>query len=430
MEGITLEAARTKLLDLVAQVPAREIEQIPLEKALGRVLGTELTAKTSIPPFRKAPYDGYAIVHSEGRSQFTIVATIGAGERYEGKVLEGEAVRIMTGAPVPDDCDTIIMQERCRLCSDDGIPLQQSQVRDVMDPFGYDILVNGVIQKGENIIPEGEECAAGDRLMEAGVVLDAGRLSVAAGLGHRELAVYKQPKVVVLTSGREVVPLTETLQGAQIYNSNLYMLQCLLQEQGVTSFKTHHVSDDPEKLDEEIETIRELAADAELIISTGGVSVGLFDSMPAIYEALGAEKLYDRLFMRPGAASYGGVIRRENGAFTFCLGLSGNPTAAYNTYHLLVFPVLRSLQGRRDILLPVVMLKLGSAIHKKNPFDRYVQGAITCESGEAVFMPNRVFTSSALLGLAHANGMAKLEQGQHSYEVGDLVAVSLLKAHE
>ena len=208
------------------------------------------------------------------------------------------------------------------------------------------------------------------------------------------------------------------------------MLQGLLQEQGVTSFKTHHVSDDPEKLDEEIETIRELAADAELIISTGGVSVGLFDSMPAIYEALGAEKLYDRLFIRPGAASYGGVIRRENGAFTFCLGLSGNPTAAYNTYHLLVFPVLRSLQGRRDILLPVVMLKLGSAIHKKNPFDRYVQGAITCESGEAVFMPNRVFTSSALLGLAHANGMAKLEQGQHSYEVGDLVAVSLLKAHE
>lgn len=430
MEGITVEAARSKLLDLVAQLPPRETENIPLEDALGRVLSTELTAKTSIPPFRKAPYDGYAIVHSEGQSQFTVIATIGAGEKYEGKVLQGEAVRIMTGAPVPDDCDTIVMQERCRLCSDDGIPLQHSQVRDVMEPMGYDILVNGVIEKGENIIPEGEECAEGDILMDGGVLLDAGRMSVAAGLGHRQLPVYKEPKVVVLTSGREVVPLSETLQGAQIYNSNLYMLEGLLKEQGVTGFKAHHVSDDPDKLDEEIETVRQLAADADLIISTGGVSVGLFDSMPAIYEALGAEKLYDRIFMRPGAASYGGVIRRENGGLTFCLGLSGNPTAAYNCYHLLVLPVLRSLQGRRDIMLPVVMLKLGSGIHKKNPFDRYVLGAITCESGEAVFMPNRVFTSSALLGLAHANGMAKLEQGQHNYEEGDLVAVSLLKAHE
>lgn len=410
MEAITVEASQQKWHTELAKRSKQAVEYIPLSQALGRVLAQDLTAQSDMPPFRKSPYDGFVIPHVANQQRFKVIGLIGAGEVYDGPVRAGEAVRIMTGAPIPDDCDTMIMQERC-------------------DFDGEYITVRGKITQGDNIVPQGEECSIGETVIAAGTYLDAGVIAVAVGLGYATVPVYVPLKIVVLTSGREIVPVGEPLTAGKIYNSNLFMLTNLLAEHSFHEVMTYHVSDDPAVLDQEIKVVTELSQQADIIMSTGGVSVGLFDSMPAIYEALGARELYNRVLMRPGAASYGGIIDRGEGKFTLCFGLSGNPTAAYNGFHLLVLPILRFCQGYAVSELMSVSLPLGVAIHKKNPFDRYVQGVITYTEEGATFIPNRVFTSSALLGLAKANGLAKLEQGIHSYDAGDIVPVILLKNH-
>ncbi|WP_295789544.1 molybdopterin molybdotransferase MoeA [uncultured Veillonella sp.] len=407
MKAITVDECQQIWREKLSHRQLQAVEYIPISEALGRVLGEDIVAKTDMPPFRKSPYDGYVIAYSEGQQRFKVVGLIGAGETYDAPVKSDEAVRIMTGAPIPEGCDTMIMQERC-------------------DVEGGYIVVRGEIKQGDNIVPQGEECATGDVIIKAGAPLDAGAIAVAAGLGYATIAVYKPLTVLVLTSGREVVALDKPLGAGQIYNSNQFMLTNLLASYGFSIVKTYHVSDDPALLDSEIETVRSLSEDVDVIMSTGGVSVGLFDSMPAIYKALGAEELYTRMLMRPGAASFGGLIQKDT-HYTLCFGLSGNPTAAYNGFHLLALPILKLCQGYSVCDTLIVPIRLGSTIHKKNPFDRYVQGVITYDEKGAQFTPNRVFTSSALLGLAQANGLAKLDQGKHSYEAGETVPVMILK---
>lgn len=404
MESISIAEARACWADVLS-MQRRNIEIVPVTAALGRVLAEPVMARTAMPPFRKSPYDGYAISYEPNRQEFLVIGTIGAGEVFSRPVARGEAVRIMTGAPLPADCDTVIMQERCQR-------------------EGDRLIVNGVIKAGDNVIPIGEECEAGALIADAGVILDAGRLAVVVGLGAKSVSVYKPLKGLLLTSGREITEPGYALGPGKIYNSNRFMLEGLLAEMHITDVQWHHVSDDPAQLDAEIEKVQQLASDVDFIISTGGVSVGLYDTMPDIFSALGATRLYNRLQMRPGAASYGGFITKRG---VPCFGLSGNPSAAYNTFHLLTAPALRQLQGLTATLPIVVPLKLGAAIYHRNPFDRYVQGVVEQQHGEIRFMPNRLFTSSALLGLAHVNGLAMLSQGQHAYNEGDIVPVTLLK---
>lgn len=411
MDAITVEASQQQWHTELVKRAKQSVESIPLSQVLGRVLAEDLTAQSDMPPFRKSPYDGFVIPYQSQENRFKVIGLIGAGEVFDGPVAQGEAVRIMTGAPIPDDCDTMIMQERC-------------------DFDGEYITVRGEIKQGDNIVPQGEECSTGEVVIKAGTVLDSGVIAVAVGLGYATVPVYTTLKILVLTSGREIIPVGEPLTAGKIYNSNLFMLTNLLAEHGFQDVMTYHVSDAPELLDHEIAKVQELSQQVDIIISTGGVSVGVFDSMPAIYKAIGAQTLYNRVLMRPGAASYGGLITRKSGEYTLCFGLSGNPTAAYNGFHLLVLPILRFCQGYANTELMSVTLPLGAAIHKKNPFDRYVQGVISYTAQGAVFIPNRVFTSSALLGLAQANGLAKLEQGKHSYEIGDRIPVLLLKNHD
>lgn len=433
MASVTVAASRALWLDALKERNKQSVEYVALQEAAGRVLAEDLKARSDIPAFRKSPYDGFVISYGaedELSRRFRVIGCIGAGEVFAGHVGSGEAVRIMTGAPIPEDCDTMIMQERCQF-------------------DGQYITVQGEIHRGENIVPRGEECRQGDTILEAGVLMDGSAIAVAAGLGYDRVPVYKRLNIVLLTSGREVIFPGQPLQAGQIYNSNFFMLSNLLREQGFAVMETYHVSDDPEMLSHEIEVVKRMAVDADVIISTGGVSVGEYDCMPEIYRSLGAKDLYTRIHMRPGAASYGGVIvktaDRDNTVsptefktetiaeattddfYTLCFGLSGNPAAAFNGFYLLALPILKHCQGLKTIEAMTMTLPLETDINKHNPFARYVQGQICAGPEGLVFRPNSLLTSSALLGLAHVNGLAKLEQGQHSYKAGQMVQVMLLK---
>jgi molybdopterin molybdotransferase len=229
-----------------------------------------------------------------------------------------------------------------------------------------------------------------------------------------------------MTSGRELVMPNQQKKEGQLFNSNFFLLQGILHREGLKDLTFYHVSDDPARFDDELTKVRRLAFDADLIISTGGVSVGLYDTMPKLYEKLGATPLYRRIVMRPGSASYGAVISHDNSHLTTILGLSGNPAAAFNACHLIAIPILRYLRGDTTTKYPVITCRLTCPINKESVVDRYVQGHIDFIDGQPAFTPNKLLKSSAVLELSHTNGLGLIKKGAPPPQTGQDISVSLL----
>lgn len=392
---------------LSTYVSPTEVEEISIENAYGRVLAEEIVSDLPVPPYNKSPYDGFAILYAPDVSEFTIINTIGAGEVHTGTVQKYQAVRLMTGCKIPDGCDTVVMQEQC-------------------DYDDTTLRVRGVIQKGSHIIVAGEECPSHTTVIERGVCLNAGHIAVAVGVGVHRVRVYKPVKVLLLTSGREVQAIGSPLREGAIYNSNLYMLRYALEELGNVEITEYHVSDDNKRFEEELKLLKDLSNGKDIVISTGGVSVGLYDTIPKLYEHLGVHMIYNRLAMRPGAAAFGGVLQKGHG-HSIWLGLSGNPSAAWNGYHLIGKPLVKRLQGYVEPYDSVITCELVGPLHLKAPVPRYVQGQIFYEAGQAKFKPNNLVTSSALIGLGLANGLGVLQVGIHELEAGDTIQVNFIK---
>ena len=365
MAVVTVEKA-LQLWDEALQTQVHKTKIIAVKAAKGYVLAEDIMASTDVPAFPKSAMDGYAIAYEENRNEYIVDGVIGAGVVWECPVEPGHAVRIMTGAPVPDTCDTVIMQE---------------QVVGSGEP-GTTITIQGKYKCGDHIIPQGEECCAG---------------------------------TIVIPRGTEVTSTVQTIL-------NRAMICGLLEDLGFHKITHYHVSDAPEELESEINHVLKLSEEADIIISSGGVSVGLFDTMPLIYEKLGAKSIYARIQMRPGAASYGAVTPKGQIIF----GLSGNPGAAFNGWHLIVAPTLKRYKGLANWTTPVVACVMDSEIFKRNAFDRYVQGKVIFGGGAPRFVANRHFNSSSMLGLYTVNALACIPKGIHEVHPGDTFDVYLL----
>ena len=402
---VTVEKA-LRLWDEALQTKVHKVETIDVKNAKGYVLAEDIVAPTDVPAFPKSAMDGYAISYEESRTEYIVDGIIGAGVVWDKPVEAGHAVRIMTGAPIPTTCDTVIMQE---------------QVVGSGEP-GTTITIQGKYKCGDHIIPQGEECFAGTIVIPRGTEVTSTVQTILTGLGLTKVTVNAMPRVLVLTSGHEVIEPGESLTPSKIYNSNRAMICGLLDDLGFHKITHYHVSDAPEDLESEINHVLALGAEADIIISSGGVSVGLFDTMPLIYEKLGAQALYTRIQMRPGAASYGAVTPKGQIIF----GLSGNPGAAFNGWHLLVAPILKRYKGLANWTTPMVACEMDSEIFKRNAFDRYVQGKVIFGSGKPRFVANRHFNSSSMLGLYTVNALACIPRGIHEVRPGDTFNVYLL----
>ena len=402
---VTVEKA-LRLWDEALQTKVHKVETIDVKDAKGYVLAEDIVAPTDVPAFPKSAMDGYAISYEESRTEYIVDGIIGAGVVWDKPVEAGHAVRIMTGAPIPTTCDTVIMQE---------------QVVSSGEP-GTTITIQGKYKCGDHIIPQGEECFAGTIVIPRGTEVTSTVQTILTGLGLTKVTVNAMPCVLVLTSGHEVIEPGESLTPGKIYNSNRAMICGLLDDLGFHKITHYHVSDAPEDLESEINHVLALGAEADIIISSGGVSVGLFDTMPLIYEKLGAQALYTRIQMRPGAASYGAVTPKGQIIF----GLSGNPGAAFNGWHLLVAPILKRYKGLANWTTPMVACEMDSEIFKRNAFDRYVQGKVIFGSGKPRFVANRHFNSSSMLGLYTVNALACIPRGIHEVRPGDTFNVYLL----
>ena len=405
MKAVTVDEA-LHLWNEVLETQHHRMESVAVSAAKGSVLAEDIVASTDVPAFHKSAMDGYALAYDPNCGEYIIDGIIGAGVVWDTPVTTGHAVRIMTGAPVPETCDTVIMQEQAQGSGE----------------IGSRITIQGAQQKGSHIIPRGEECLVGTVVIPKGTEVTSAVQTILTGLGYIDVSVYVMPRILVLTSGHEVIEPGEPLTTGKIYNSNRTMICSLLDDLGFRHVTQYHVSDAPDRLDVEIARVLELSEQVDIIISSGGVSVGMFDTMPLIYEKLGAKTLYERIQMRPGAASYGAVTPKGQLIF----GLSGNPGAAFNGWHLLVVPTLRRYKGIKNWSTPVLNCVMDCDLSKRNAFDRYVQGKVIFGDGQPRFVANRHFNSSSMLGLYTVNALACIPKGVHEVHEGDIFKVYLL----
>ena len=322
-----LEDALESLLPQIAPVPG--VETVPLSSALGRVLAENCTVPADVPPADNSSVDGYAVCAGDlvsGRP-LPISDRIPAGAA-PSPMKPGTAVRLFTGSEIPSGADAVVMQEDTRL-------------------YDEQLIVETDVTQGQNIRRRGQDLTRGDLALAAGVRLRAQELGLLASLGIAEIAVYARPRVAVLNTGDELVDPGNSLAPGQIYNSNRFMLTGLLAEAGCELVACETLKDDRQATRNALENA---AQAADLIITSGGVSVGEEDHVRAVMEELGSLSLW-RLAIRPGKPLAFGLLESSSGE-TPLLGLPGNPGSVLVTFLMVGMPLIRTLQGRpqRELL--------------------------------------------------------------------------------
>lgn len=400
MQDIELETAIDQLL-FRATVCGKET--VPLLAAAQRTVAETIIAPFANPPFDRSPLDGYALRAAETAgatrahpARLHIIGEECAGDFFAGRVGAGEAVRIMTGAAIPAGCNCVVRQE------------------DVEEEAGV-LCVPYALRAHENICDAGEDIAAGTVLLCAGQVLHAPEIAVLASMGIAEVAVYCQPRVALASTGDELVTPGEPLAPGKIYNSNLYLLAARLRELGASVTLLDALPDEAETA---ARALREAAATADLLLTTGGVSVGKKDIMHAVVPAMGAERIFWRICMKPGAPAIGYQCGRTLG-----IALSGNPFAAYATFELLVRPVLRKMKGRSELALPRQRAVLADDFLKASPGRRFLRARLT-PNGRA-HLPDR-HASGVLFTAVGCNAFVDVPAGTGPLHAGDEVEVVLL----
>jgi molybdopterin molybdotransferase len=387
---------------------------IPLHESYGHFLAEDLVADHHVPPFDRSPYDGFA-VRSQDTEQadrndpllFEVIGEIGAGSVFEGQVGEQQAVRIMTGAQMPEGCDAVVMLEMAdELTKNDK-------------PFFY---LKKVMKSGENISFTGEDTKKGEVLARKGTYINPGIVALLATFGYKEVPVRKKPKVGIIATGSELLDVDEPLEPGKIRNSNAYMVHSQVIRAGGEPVDLGQFNDDFETCYEQVKNALE---QMDLVLTTGGVSVGDYDYLPDIYKKLEANVLFNKIRMRPGSVT---TVAEKDGKLLF--GLSGNPSACYVGFELYTRPVIREYVGSKAPFNQKVVATLGADFPKANPFDRFVRGHVSYENGKIIITPVGLDKSNVVSSLGEANGLILLPGGTRGYEKGMKVTAILLEDQE
>lgn len=383
--------------------PITQTELIPLEQALGRVLGEDVSAPQDQPPFPRSPLDGYAVrgADTSGASKeqpvrLKVIGKLFAGEVFSGAVGPGEAVRIMTGAPIPEGADTVIRQEDTDF-GEKAVTLYSSS-----EPF-------------ENYCPAGETYRKGDLLLKKGTILNAVALSFLAGLGLTHVRVLRRAEIAVVSTGDEVLEPGTPLAPGKIYDSNRYFVTSRLTELGCPPSESLHCGDNAGRLAREI---RRLSQRCQLVITTGGVSVGEKDILHQTLELLGAEQLFWRVAVKPGSPTLAAVYQD-----TLLLCVSGNPYGAAAHFELLARPVLARLTDIPALEPVQRTAALMSPYPKGSKMSRLLRGFV---QGHRVWLSQGGEGTGVLGGLVRSNCFVELPPRGSGFEAGEKVRVFLL----
>ncbi|QYJ90084.1 molybdopterin molybdotransferase MoeA [Shewanella halotolerans] len=390
------DEAIIKLLEQVR--PLEESEMVQLPHALGRVLAEDLASSIDLPPFDNSAMDGYAFRFEDlaQGNRFTLIGHSFAGHPFEGEASANTCVRIMTGAPVPPGYDTVQMQEK-------------------VEVDGDSIIIEAPKALGANVRRRGEEVKTGGKVLCAGTQIGAAEMGVLATIGASQVRVTRLVKVAFFSTGDELRPVGTELAPGQIYDSNRYSIQGLLSRANVEWIDLGVIEDDPEAIRA---AFRNAAANADMVLTSGGVSVGDADFTKQILDEEG-EITFWKLAIKPGKPFAFGRI----GEAVFC-GLPGNPVSSMVTFYKLVWPLLNKMQGLPQVKPLQLQAKLKGNLRKFPGRVEYQRGVLSQNAqGEAEVSVTGGQGSGMLTSMSLANCFIILAQEQGDTPDGSLVTV-------
>jgi len=390
---IELEEALELVLTSIQTV---ETECISIAESYRRLLAQDVISQIDMPPFARSPLDGYAYLATEVDPkplQLNVVNEIPAGTFSERVIGTGEAAKIFTGAPIPPGANCVVRMEDTEL-------------------LGDKVTISRPVMPGSNIVHKGEEIKEGDILLKRGFYLTPPAIGLFAAVGMNQVEVYRRPRVGLLSTGSELMDVGQPLNPGKIYNSNSYTLRGMLQEAGCEVIVIPIVSD---RIEDTLEAL-ERVAEADVIITTGGASVGDYDIMRYALAQFGCEVLFWKLNLKPGTPASVGQKGKQ-----FFFSLSGNPAAAMVTFELLVRPALRKLAGYSTVEEKQFPVKMASSFGKTGRQRRFLRA-------QAVFKDGIIWAD---LAPAQGSGILRSMIGSHllvdvpenhgSVEVGELL---------
>nr|CRH06270.1 Molybdopterin biosynthesis protein moeA [Candidatus Magnetococcus massalia] len=398
---ISFEEARSRVLESVSAMA--ETEKMPVQGALGRVLAQDAIATFPVPNHDNSAMDGFAVRHGDlsetAQSVLTVVADLPAGDLITEPLQAGQAVRIMTGAPIPPGADCVVIQE-------------------VVQRQGDQLTVPAGQQLKQNIRDAGEDIATGTQYLAQGVQLNPARLGLLTSMGEESVVVYKRPRVAVLSTGNEVVSAGNPLGPGQVYDSNRTTLMNGLRALGVEVLDLGLVRDDEAAIRAALERGAE---QADAVISSGGVSVGDYDLVKKVLAELGQINFW-KVAMKPGKPqAYGNL-----GSARF-FGLPGNPVSSLAVYLLIVRPALQKMMGIADTRAPLLQLPLKGRMKKRHSRIDFQRGTIHWDGANSCVESTGRQGSGILSSMASADCFIVLPAEPVAYEEGQMVTVQLIQ---
>ena len=384
--------------------PVVETETVATMQALGRVLAADIVSPSNVPNHNNSAMDGYAFRYSEGAKIIKVIGTAFAGKAFSGEVKAGECVKIMTGAVIPPGADTVVMQERIAIKSD-CITLLEVPV------------------KGANVRLAGEDLKIGQAVLAKGHVLKPADLGLIASLGIGEVSVFRQLKVAFFSTGDELVGLGNALQTGQIYDSNRYTIFGMLSRLGVMISDLGVVPDQSDLLEE---TLLKAATENDVVITSGGVSVGEADFMKGLLAKHG-QVLFWKINMKPGRPLAYGKVKGINDKHAHYFGLPGNPVSAMVTFYQFVREALTCLMGSQAKALPMFKVECTEVIKKATGRTEFQRGILLEDGGIWKVKPLPNQGSGVLSSMSAANCFIVLDDTVGNCDAGKMVSVQLLE---
>ena len=413
-EMLDVEEALERIMTFFVPLP---VVDVPLLEALGQVLAVPLVAPINIPPLDNSAMDGYALraqdvsqVGGKSPPDLRVIGHIPAGTVSDQTVEPGTALRIMTGAPIPDGADTVVAFE-------DTDEVERRAAGGTMEKVG----VRLAAEIGENIRPAGEDVQQGSVVLESGTVLRASELGVAASLGMETVPVIRRPVVAVLATGDELLEPGEANQPGKIYNSNNYSVAASVSALGGVPRVIGVARDTQASVEEALA----LALDADMVITTAGVSKGDYDFVKDVLAKRGEIALWS-VRMRPAKPLAFGALDAPDGRRVPHLGLPGNPVSALVAFEQFARPAIRKMMGKELTPRPTVQAVLDDAVNNYDGRRVYARVVVYRDNGEYRARLTGNQSSGVLTSMARANGLAICPDDRPRLEVGETATVQML----
>ncbi len=381
-----------------------EAEQVPLRQAQARILSQAQSANWQLPPWDNSAMDGFAVRGSELPGELPIAGVIAAGASPDDELAAGTCLKIMTGAPIPAGADAVVMREK--------VEEIEGKARFAETP-----------KPGEHIRRAGEDVEEGSLLLEAGTLLGAGELAILAAQGISQVEVTRRPRVVILSTGDELVPLGATPKPGQIINSNNVTLAAQIREAGAIAIDGGIIGDSLK------DTVRALRAciDYDLLITSGGVSVGDFDYVKDAFAEVGMETSFWKVAIKPGKPVAFGTRKREGRAPQLVFGLPGNPASSLVTFEVFVRPLLLQMMGHPSSERDRVEVTLSSPVKKDTGRTHFLRAQVRRDGAELVATPLRRQGSGMLRSMVSVDCLLVLPSDQQVFDEGSKVEALALR---